>query len=714
MEENYSKLVDIAYNMHTSGKFEEAKDVYEKLISMNPDDLDVLNLYAQLNVSLKNYKLAIELFEKVYEKTQIDEVLLNIAKVYFNIQDFDNAIKSINKIKEPDIQSLRILALAYIKKNNFSDAVNTYLKIYLNNNHSASDLLNLSISYKNLNDNDNALKYALIAYNADNTNFDVNMHLSALYKELNDNENELKHLLNAIKIKPDIEIAYRIGILYKMQKNDEMAVDYFNAILDVVPNHKKALQNIAVIYLNHDKKVSAEIFRKILQDNPDDEQTLTQLYITYKQMLDNENSYKIAKILTDKYPEDTSYMSFLGDELIDLCKYNEAIEVYKRILKTEPENEYANMQIAYIYTHLNRGEEAIEIFKRYIDPEGVNQDLVYACLREKRLQDVREFFHKYLNKTKTKENQEERRSRFIYKLGLNKNYNINEDTLKDVVYKPSKKDLKFAKYKEKSWHFDDITGKRVLVYAGHGVGDTIMFSRYLPEVQKMASKVIIEIPQSCRDLYEYNFPDIKIYSGNDIPNEDEYDYSTSFFGLLPNLNVDLNKLNPSPYLSVKDEWVKEKAQLECMKNNKKKIGIFWQGNPMILQNRSIKLEQLAPLFDIENTQFYSFQISNFDTDSAEIKNKLPLTDLVPYIKSYADTAAFLKNIDVLISIDTSIANLGGAIGVKTLLLLPFESEWRWFHDTNKTSWYDSITIFKQTEPLIWDDVVERVKHELEL
>ena len=120
------------------------------------------------------------------------------------------------------------------------------------------------------------------------------------------------------------------------------------------------------------------------------------------------------------------------------------------------------------------------------------------------------------------------------------------------------------------------------------------------------------------------------------------------------------------------------------------------------------------MFDIENTQFYSFQISNFDTDSAEIKNKLPLTDLVPYIKSYADTAAFLKNIDALISIDTSIANLGGAIGVKTLLLLPFESEWRWFHDTNKTSWYDSITIFKQTEPLIWDDVVERVKHELEL
>mgnify|MGYP003320674538 CR=1 FL=1 len=71
MDENYSKLVDIAFNMHKSGKLEDAKLVYEKLLSISPEDIDVLNLYAQLSFSLKNYNLAVELFKKVYDKIVI-------------------------------------------------------------------------------------------------------------------------------------------------------------------------------------------------------------------------------------------------------------------------------------------------------------------------------------------------------------------------------------------------------------------------------------------------------------------------------------------------------------------------------------------------------------------------------------------------------------------------------------------------------------------
>ena len=95
-----------------------------------------------------------------------------------------------------------------------------------------------------------------------------------------------------------------------------------------------------------------------------------------------------------------------------------------------------------------------------------------------------------------------------------------------------------------------------------------------------------------------------------------------------------------------------------------------------------------------------------------MKKKLPLIDLAPKISDYADTAAFLKNIDLLLTIDSSIANLAGAMGIKTFLLLPFDSEWRWFNNDYSTPWYDSVRIFKQNKPNDWSEVISRIKNEI--
>ena len=98
MDENYSKLVDIAFNMHKSGKLEDAKLVYEKLLSISPDDVDVLNLYAQLSFSLKNYNLAVELFQKVYDKTNLIDVASKVAISAYNALNYELAIDFYKKV----------------------------------------------------------------------------------------------------------------------------------------------------------------------------------------------------------------------------------------------------------------------------------------------------------------------------------------------------------------------------------------------------------------------------------------------------------------------------------------------------------------------------------------------------------------------------------------------------------------------------------------
>ena len=168
----------------------------------------------------------------------------------------------------------------------------------------------------------------------------------------------------------------------------------------------------------------------------------------------------------------------------------------------------------------------------------------------------------------------------------------------------------------------------------------------------------------------------------------------------------------SGYIKVEEKVVKEKSNLFNFKNDKLKIGLYWQGNPALLTNRSIKLSQFLPLFENNNRQFYSFQISKDDYESEQLKSSLNLIDLAPHISNYEDTAAFLMNIDVLVTIDTSIAHLAGALGVRTFLLLPYDTEWRWFDDTETTPWYDSVRIFKQGPDAKWEPVIKRINDEL--
>ena len=139
--------------------------------------------------------------------------------------------------------------------------------------------------------------------------------------------------------------------------------------------------------------------------------------------------------------------------------------------------------------------------------------------------------------------------------------------------------------------------------------------------------------------------------------------------------------------------------------DRKKIGLFWQGNPKVFANRSIKLKELEPLLGLENTEFYSFEKED---EQNQIKDYPKIVDLGKTFKNFEDTAAALMNIDILVTIDSAIAHLAGALGVRTFLLLPYSSEWRWFEDTKDTPWYGSVRIFKQQRPYSWESVVKEI------
>ena len=261
------------------------------------------------------------------------------------------------------------------------------------------------------------------------------------------------------------------------------------------------------------------------------------------------------------------------------------------------------------------------------------------------------------------------------------------------------------KYKN-HWDGKKHPDSTLLVFYYAGYGDHIMFSRYLPFLKDYFKHIKVLLPISVSCLVSKNISGVEFVDSANV----EYDYSTSILELPYLLGMDFENIPfSSGYLSADEKKVKEYREKYFL-TDKKKIGLFWQGNPKVFANRSIKLEELEPILDMEDIQYYSF----VKEDEKNQIDKYPqILNLGQTFKNFEDTAAAMMNLDLFVTIDSSVVHLAGALGVKTCLLLPYSSEWRWFKDEKKTPWYDSVTIYKQKTPYNWQNAVEEIQRFLE-
>lgn len=712
MDKSYSKLVDIAYNMHVSGKLDEALDVYNKLLSINPDDLNVKNLYAQLNVSKKNYDIALEIFNEIYEKTKLNDIKINIAQIYLMKHMYKSAIEILKDFPTDNRNVLNILSASYMNEKEFDKAKACYKNLVKLIPNDYRNFYNISICEKYLNNIEKSLKYALKAFGINSTDIDTILHIALIYEEKNDINNAITYFEKINELKVDENILYHIGVLYKKIGNYIKAVSYFDKVIQLNPNNKDAMLNIASTYKFIDMANALEIYHDINKIYPDDLTVYFQIYSIYYEMMDLKKALNVSLQLISINANEYIYYIMAADCYIELFEYNKAIEYYKKALDFVPNNIQVQEYLAMAY-YSNGDLKLADNILSDINSDSHTYTFIHLKLRN--LQKVKTGFYKWCTSYRTVSVLNNKIRSFFYKLNLDKKYSITEEefTSLGIQSKDNNSNL-ILNFSKKNAELDaDITNKNILIYTMHGIGDFIMFSRYIKIIENKAKNIILYVPKSIERIVKYNFPNIQVFVRNENISEALYDISMPEILTLSYSGTDLMNIPYSKgYLSVSDVEINEKSKLNIFDNKKKKVGIFWQGNPTILLNRSIKLAELIPLFDIPNIQIYSFQISKIDDESEKIKKTLPLIDLSLYIKDYTDTAIFLHNIDILVTIDTSIAHLAGAMGIKTFLLLPYDSEWRWFTDEEKTPWYDSIKIFKQKEPNNWKDVIQRVKNEI--
>jgi hypothetical protein len=266
-------------------------------------------------------------------------------------------------------------------------------------------------------------------------------------------------------------------------------------------------------------------------------------------------------------------------------------------------------------------------------------------------------------------------------------------------------------FSQPQWRGEDLNGKTILLHAEQGFGDTIQFIRYLPLVAQKGCKVILELPDSLMPLIPGIDGLVSMHRrGDPLP---AFDVHCPLMSLPLSFGTTATTIPASvPYLSAPAErvvaWRTRLAHL-----GKPRVGLVWSGKPSHKNdhNRSIALSRLEPLLSVPDVTFVSLQREYRETELPALA-RLPVFRLDETITDFADTAAAIGELDLVIAVDTAVAHLAGALGRPLWLLLSHIQDWRWMHDRTDSPWYPSARLFRQSQIGDWDGVIAAVAQEL--
>ena len=371
----------------------------------------------------------------------------------------------------------------------------------------------------------------------------------------------------------------------------------------------------------------------------------------------------------------------LALEYKNTAEYEKAERTYLKALELEPKSSEVFYNLSNIYLLLNKPYEAIKCLQKclQINPNDYEAEyfLSLAYYRVKDYEMGEKFFEARL--------------------------------CRETAVRTQQKTYPNIMQRAKLWQGQDISDKTLYTYYEAGFGDMIMFARYIPEIEKRCKKLVIKPQIELSQLFRDNFLKSDVMNYFYDEKSFDFDYHVPFLSIpyVLNLKGDEVFIHHDKYLNAtkdKIDFFKEKY----FNNDKFKIAIKWQGNTYYETDRVIDVDAFSPLFELADTKIYSAQTFEGAENLKKLSEKFDITDLSPDLKDFSYTAGALANVDLVISSDSSLAHLAGAMGIPCIVLLPYNYNWRWHMDLSKCDWYDSLKLFRLGEKESWKGLVKRV------
>ncbi len=255
---------------------------------------------------------------------------------------------------------------------------------------------------------------------------------------------------------------------------------------------------------------------------------------------------------------------------------------------------------------------------------------------------------------------------------------------------------------------EDISNRTLFVHCEQGLGDTIQFCRYGKLLTARGIRVAMSVQEPLYQLLNQMNPNIQIIRHDDVP--DAYDYHCPLMSLPLALGTTLATIPSEQRYIFADEPLRKAWAARLPPRTKPRVGIVWSGsrNHKNDHNRSIDLSALGALFSAD-AHWISLQKELGDGDSALLRDFHNVIACGDEFRDFSDTAAVIDLLDLVITVDTSVAHLAGAMGKPVWILLPYNADWRWLLDRNDSPWYPTVRLFRQNNTRSWGNVIARVQ-----
>jgi len=266
------------------------------------------------------------------------------------------------------------------------------------------------------------------------------------------------------------------------------------------------------------------------------------------------------------------------------------------------------------------------------------------------------------------------------------------------------------------WDGSSFADKRLFVHCEQGLGDAIQFVRYLPMVKTRGGTVIFEVWKPLLGLLRsFKCIDELVELSSEGKSDVNFDLYVSLLDL-PNIFGTTLETIPDEVPYIRADREKAKRLRQRLSGSVFKVGIVWAGKSTHGNdhNRSCTLKSFSQLAQIDGVQLYSLQKDSAALQLTELKMTIAIENLAEECEDFSDTAAVIENLELVISVDTAVAHLAGAMGEDVWTLLPFAPDWRWMLGRDNSPWYLTMRLFRQPEPGCWEDVFQRVAEQLQI
>lgn len=485
-----------------------------------------------------------------------------------------------------------------------------------------------------------------------------------------------------------------------------MPVDLHNLSLN-----DDLLKSAKNLQANKEFTKAIQILKKILKTEPNNPEVLFHLGSSYIQSNYTEVGIEYLIKSVEIYPKSIGVLNNLGIALIDVKRFSEAERFLRLALKLDPDNILVNSTLGSLYSKKNDLNTAILYYENAIriDSNYHRAYLNLGILYSSKGSYIKAIKH-YEFAISLKDNYFQAKWNLSLLLLLTGNFIQGWKFYESRIFYQETKKVHDQFIPEKKWRGHDIKGKNLLIYGEQGFGDMIQFIRFIPLLEKFKANVILYMPEELINLFSTIKTNFLLVSKKfPIPS---HDFHCPLMSLPGVFKTDLLTIPKEiPYL-FPDRKIHEVERL-FKENNRLKVGVVFSGSNTNTNdfNRSIELRIFKDIF-IKDIDFYSLQKDYKKEDLLELKkiNDILVCDFE--FNDFSDTATIIQKMDLIITVDTAIAHLAGALGKKVWILLPYAPDFRWLLNTRSTQWYPSARLFRQSKRMNWSNVIIEVKERL--